>query len=171
MSGPPGLVRPPKPRPADAPEGFPTIRTMFRGLTKACPVCGKRRLFRRWFTMVERCPRCDLPFEREQGGFIGAIGANSVLAEIELLISLALSLILMAPQFPWVPLVTINVAVGLFSALFFYPIGKTSWLAISVLMNPPDIKEVRPQYLPGGIKKASAGADRSGSGSRPDPPG
>ena len=152
MSHPPGLIRPPvKPSPEERERRFPPERTLWWGATKACPVCGKRGLFRRWFTMADRCSRCDMPFEREEGGYIGAIGTNSVLTEGALMASLALSMLVMAPEFPWFPLVAINLTVGLVAALFFYPISKTLWLSLSILANPPTIKEVRPEYLPGGL--------------------
>ena len=50
----------------------PNTRMMLRGCSRRCPVCGQGHLFRRWFTMCERCPRCDLRFERIEVVRIGA---------------------------------------------------------------------------------------------------
>ena len=57
------------------------LRCLARGLTLGCGVCGRRRgLFRRGVVMVERCPRCNLTFERTEGHYIGAIGINTILS-------------------------------------------------------------------------------------------
>ena len=42
-------------------------RMFWWGTTRRCPRCGSGHLFRRYFTMVDDCPRCGLHFEREQG--------------------------------------------------------------------------------------------------------
>ena len=46
------------------------------GFTKRCARCGSGHLFKRWFTMVDDCPRCGLHFEREQGYWAGALAIN-----------------------------------------------------------------------------------------------
>src|ERR1041385_5728935 len=54
-----------------------TLRCMLQQL---CPRCRMGRIFRdsifrvyRWPKMYERCPVCDLKFEREPGYFLGAM--------------------------------------------------------------------------------------------------
>lgn len=42
-------------------------------LRTACPRCQRGPVYRRGLTMFERCPVCDLKFEREQGYFVGAL--------------------------------------------------------------------------------------------------
>jgi uncharacterized protein (DUF983 family) len=42
-------------------------------LRQLCPRCRKGKIFRGQFAMNERCPVCDLRFEREQGYFLGAL--------------------------------------------------------------------------------------------------
>ena len=51
---------------------------LWRGLIKSCPVCGERQLFSKWVKMVERCPKCNLRFERIEGHWVGAVGMNTI---------------------------------------------------------------------------------------------
>ena len=52
------------------------LSSLWQGWRLGCPRCGERTLFRRWFTMYERCAACHLKFEREQGYFLGAMYIN-----------------------------------------------------------------------------------------------
>ena len=47
-----------------------------RGLRKRCPHCGEGRLFKRWADPIDRCSRCGLVFEPNQGDtwFFAIIG-------------------------------------------------------------------------------------------------
>src|SRR3954451_25374119 len=47
-----------------------------RALVRHCPRCGSGHLFKRWFWIVERCPRCDYQFNREEGSSLGAYVIN-----------------------------------------------------------------------------------------------
>jgi uncharacterized protein (DUF983 family) len=50
----------------------PGVRqAVFRGLRRRCPRCGDGPLFRKWFTMHERCSSCDLCFEGQSGDLWG----------------------------------------------------------------------------------------------------
>ena len=57
-------------------------RVIGRGLTFRCPNCGARGLFAGLLTMNERCPRCGLLFEREEGFFLGAMVLNYVVSAL-----------------------------------------------------------------------------------------
>ncbi len=52
------------------------LRVVLRGLGRRCPRCGEPRIFERRFTLKPRCPTCDLRFEKEEGGFLGAMALN-----------------------------------------------------------------------------------------------
>src|SRR5687768_5520972 len=74
-SNPYGALDPTAPEPgAGAPlireAGWPSV--LLRGARKRCPRCGERRIWDGWFALKVRCPRCDLRFEAELGGFLGA---------------------------------------------------------------------------------------------------
>lgn len=102
-------------------------------------------MFRRWFWMRERCPRCDFRFEREQGDFIGAIGMNTIVTFALLLVVVLTSVVLTYPDD-----VEIALAVALCTALafplFFYPFSKTLWVAINLSMRPLEPGEAKPPW-------------------------
>ena len=53
-------------------------RLVYRALRRHCPACGGGNLFRRWFTMADRCPTCGLASDRVAGHWIGAVGINTI---------------------------------------------------------------------------------------------
>ncbi|MCH7993832.1 MAG: DUF983 domain-containing protein [Planctomycetes bacterium] len=51
----------------DSPQpSFSTV--LWRGLRRRCPRCGRGRLFRRWYTLDDRCPFCEYEYEPSDGG-------------------------------------------------------------------------------------------------------
>lgn len=122
----------------------PGIPTLFgRALVLHCPVCGQNKLFRHWTKMVERCPRCDYPFERVEGQFIGAVGMNTIITFGVLLITLVVGFVLTAPDIAVGTLVVIGLAEAILLPIFLYPFSKTVWTAIDLAMRPLEAGEVR----------------------------
>ncbi len=115
-------------------------------MTRRCPVCGQRRIFRRWFNMLERCPRCNLKFERVEGHLAGALGINTVISLIVLMVVGIAGFVITFPELPLLPLVSTAVSVAVLFPIFFYPFSKTLWTAIDLRMRPPEADEVRPGY-------------------------
>jgi len=110
------------------------LALLWRGVCLRCPRCGARSLFRTGLTMYERCARCRLRFEREQGYFIGAMyisyGVTVILALIGFValeywtaLSLTQQLVL------WIVFAT-----G-FPVLFFRQ-SRGVWLGFDYLFNP-----------------------------------
>ena len=121
----------------------PTIPVMLgRGATMACPACGQRGLFRRWFTMAENCPRCGLHFERIEGHFIGAIGINTIISFAVLGIVVIVGLIATYPDGSMLRLIFICVGAALIGPTVLYPMSKTLWTAIDIAMRPLEAHEV-----------------------------
>jgi uncharacterized protein (DUF983 family) len=115
-------------------------RAFVRGLTRRCPRCGSGRLFRRWFAIRERCPRCALRLEREEGGFLGAMTINYAVTTLAWIVLLVIWLIVDLPGLRVVPLAVSSVVlVGLFPLLFF-PFSKTIWATVDYLVyrSSPD---------------------------------
>lgn len=111
-------------------------RLLWRGLTKACPLCSKRKLFKRWVHMIESCPNCGLRFERIEGHWVGAVGINTIVSFVILFFGLAVFFLVTYPDIPmgsWV--FAVSAGYGLFP-LLFYPNSKTLWTAIDLLMRP-----------------------------------
>ena len=102
-----------------------TATVLLRGLRKRCPRCGERRIFSSWLHLIERCPFCALTFEREQGGFLGAMTINFLVAVVLWVIVLVVVLVMTVPDVPVVP-------------LWFYPRSKALWAAIEFLVARSD---------------------------------
>jgi uncharacterized protein (DUF983 family) len=113
-------------------------RMLLRGLMKRCPNCGAGHLFRGWFTMIERCPRCRYRFERQEGFAVGAMAINIVVTEVLFLIFVGVSLLLTWPDPPVALLVGLGLALNIVVPIVFYPWSKTIWAAIDLAMRPLD---------------------------------
>ena len=90
--------------------------------------------------MEERCPRCGVRFEREEGFFTGVYLVNFGLTLALLFVVLmAYALLLGNAGEDGVDLAPIVVAVFLSSVVFpvaFYPFAKTIWFAGHLVMDP-----------------------------------
>ncbi len=111
---------------------------LLRGLRKRCPRCGERRVFRSWLQLIERCPNCELRFEREQGGFLGAMTINFLVAVLVWLAMFVVVLVFTVPDVPVTPLLIGSVVVLVPMPLWFYPRSKTLWAAIEFLVARSD---------------------------------
>jgi len=105
-------------------------------------VCGHGHLFRRWFTMRERCPRCRLRFERIDGHHTGALGVNTVGSIAAVFAVGVAAFILTYPELPLLPLVSTVTAVAVVFPVAFYPFSKTIWTAIDLRIRPLEDGEV-----------------------------
>jgi uncharacterized protein (DUF983 family) len=117
-----------------------TTRALLRGLAKRCPRCGQAKLFSRWFTLSRVCPRCGLQFEREQGGFLGAIALNYLAAMLAWAMMLTVWLIIDLPDIHFVALTAASVAVVVAVLLFFFPLSKTLWAAVEYLVYRSEMR-------------------------------
>ncbi|HET6954101.1 MAG TPA: DUF983 domain-containing protein [Acidimicrobiales bacterium] len=124
-------------------------RLIRRGLTRRCPLCGGGHLFRRWFSIVDRCPRCRFPLERIEGHWIGALGMNTIVSFGAVLVAVVVTFALTYPDESTVPAVVAIVATAIVVPLAFYPVSKTLWSAIDLAMRPlePD-DDVDPRWIP-----------------------
>jgi uncharacterized protein (DUF983 family) len=116
---------------------MPSTGTLLaRGLGRRCPRCGSGGLFTRWFRLAERCPRCRLEFQHEEGYWVGAMIVNIAVAELAFGVTFAAGLLITWPDVPWGLLTVVCVAVNAAVPLVFYPWSKTIWMAIDGVMNP-----------------------------------
>jgi len=119
-----------------------------RGCRKHCAVCNQGRLFSRWFTFAERCPRCDLRFERIEGHWTGDLGINTIVSFGTLLIALIVGFLLTWPDPPGISLFIVAISIAGFVPLVFFPFSKTIWLSIDLIFRPLEPGEVAPGYGP-----------------------
>lgn len=118
-------------------------RILFRGLTRRCPRCGEWGIFDGYFRMKQRCPRCDLDLQREEGYYVGAMSVNIGVAELVTALALVVAIILTWPSLPVVELIIGGVALNIAFPILFYPFSKTIWLAIDLMFFHP----LRPSEL------------------------
>jgi uncharacterized protein (DUF983 family) len=134
-----------EPSPAGGRPLYPAVGTLgalWRGARKRCPRCASGYLFVTWFKLRSACPRCELRFEREEGGFLGAMVLNYMLAVGLWLVALAIALVLTVPDVPVLPLLGMSAVILVVLPLWFYPRSKTIWAAVEYLVarNDPDYR-------------------------------
>ena len=89
-----------------------------------------------WFRMVERCPRCDYAFEREEGFFLGAYVINIGVSQLVAVAFIAVGIISTLPDPPVGKLIVIGLLVVVATPFVFYPFSKTIWTACDMIMHP-----------------------------------
>jgi uncharacterized protein (DUF983 family) len=124
---------------------------LLRGLLRRCPLCGGGRMFRSFFIVKERCPRCNFPIHREEGHWIGAIGMNTVVSFGALLITFVVVFALTWDDRQGATVFIPAFAVaGLVPILFFGP-SQTLWSAVYLWMKPVEpADDVDPRFIPPG---------------------
>jgi uncharacterized protein (DUF983 family) len=115
-----------------------TIAILARGLIKHCPRCGQSRLFRRWFTISPRCPRCGLDLERGEGFWLGTMAINLGVTELVFGATLVGVMVVTWPDVPWATLTVAAVLLNGLLPLILYPFARTTFLAIDLLMHRMD---------------------------------
>lgn len=115
-----------------------TAATLLRGLRKRCPRCASRDGFASWFHLKALCPRCGLRFEKEEGGFLGAMVLNYSLAIGLWVVVMVLGLVLTVPNVPVAPLMVASLLVLVPVPIWFYPRSKMTWAAIEFLVARSD---------------------------------
>ena len=112
------------------------------GATRRCARCGSGHLFDGWFTMVERCPRCGLHFEREEGYWAGALAVNVGVTAAVFMLVLVIGLALTIPDVPVIELLAILVPLMIILPIVYYPFSKTVWVAVDrALLQHMDPRE------------------------------
>lgn len=115
----------------------PPARTMFgRALRRRCPVCGGGHLFRHWFHMHERCPRCHVRLERVEGSWSGSVGLNMIVTFTCLFLALLIGFLATWPDVSATTLALVAGPVAVLVPLLFFPLSKTLWLATELSMRP-----------------------------------
>jgi uncharacterized protein (DUF983 family) len=137
------VIRSPTPDPP------PPLRLLGRAGRLRCPRCGAPGVFAGWFRMRERCPGCDLRFERgEEGYFIGGYTLNLIAAEVLLVLFLLAIGLATWPDVPWRLLQYGGGALMIAVPILFYPFSKTLWLALDLIFRPGDEEVTRSVQAP-----------------------
>jgi uncharacterized protein (DUF983 family) len=136
---------------------YPERRTgvvLVRGFRKRCPRCGERDISVSWFQTRTACPRCELRFAKEEGGFLGAMTLNYVVAIGIWIVVLVVGIVLTVPDVAVVPLLIASAVVLIGVPLWFYPRSKMMWAAVEYLVlrgtpdyRPPVVRNARRREL------------------------
>src|SRR5262245_30340912 len=105
-----------------------------RALKLYCPLCGKGKLFRGWFTVHQQCHNCGARFEREPGFFLGSIYINYGLTA--LIVAIAYPLMLFVWQLPERTLLIGAVAFTVIFPMLLFPWARSVWLAFDQWNDP-----------------------------------
>ncbi len=110
--------------------------SLIRALFLRCPHCGKGKLFRRGFTMYERCPVCGWSFEREEGYWTGAVAVNLVVTELLVtLLVVPLAVWLAITQQPITLLVITGLPLAFILPFVFFRHSKSFWMSIDFMLS------------------------------------
>ena len=116
-----------------------TLLLFGRALLLRCPNCGQRGIFQTWFRQKDRCPNCQLVFNRgEQGYIVGAYMFNIIVAELIFAGIFVAVLICTWPTPPWTLLTYGGAIVMILLPLLFYPFSRTVFLAFDLTFRPED---------------------------------
>lgn len=129
-----------------------------RALARRCLRCGTGRVFVSFFTLADHCPRCDLPIEREEGYWVGALIINLAAAIGAYAVFLLGGIALFWPEPPWTVLLVGGVSVMALLPVVGYPWSKMLWWWLDVsFVHPPgpdwtrwedDVRAPHSQRLP-----------------------
>jgi uncharacterized protein (DUF983 family) len=136
---------------------FPEVsatRALLRGARRRCPRCGEPDTLVSWFHTRTACPLCELRFSKEEGGFLGAMTLNYVVAIGTWLVVLVVGIALTVPDVAVVPLLIVSAVVLIGVPLWFYPRSKMIWAAVEYLVlratpdyRPPVARDARRRGL------------------------
>lgn len=125
-----------------------TSTALRRGLTRRCAVCGQGGLFRRWFSMVDDCPRCALHFERLEGHWIGALAVNTMVTFGVMFVALGITMVAAYPDYPIATMLAVLLPIPIVMPLLFFPFSRTLWTAMDLLLRPLEPGEVDDDFFP-----------------------
>lgn len=131
-----------------APMVVPRVRDVMREFTRAlllrCPNCGGGKVLKTWFRLKHRCAKCGIRLDRGEAGdyAIGAMYFNIAIAEILFAMALLVVLVATWPNVPWAGMEYSLVGAMLAAPVVFYPVSRLMWLALDLLLRPPDSAEM-----------------------------
>jgi uncharacterized protein (DUF983 family) len=110
---------------------------LLRAMALRCPNCGQPGIFVSWFRQQERCPRCNLVFERGESGYVvGAYMFNIIVAELIFAAVFVGTVLLTWPTPPWTLLTYGGAALMILLPILFYPWSRTLFLAMDLVFRP-----------------------------------
>ena len=128
---------------------MPRIRDVVKEFSRAallrCPNCGGKHVLKNWFTLLDHCDQCGIRLERGESEdyYLGGMFFNIAIAEVLFAMVLLIVVVWKWPDVPWdgieYSLLTAMVA----APIVLYPVSRLMWLALDLLLRPPDATEMR----------------------------
>jgi uncharacterized protein (DUF983 family) len=110
-----------------------------RAITRRCPQCGSKGIFKNYLELRDRCPTCAYRFDREEGYFLGGYALNVFAVGAIPLILLVLFLIY--TDYSWVTLELIFIPMAILLPLILFPYTRTFWMVIDLMLDPNEHTE------------------------------
>jgi uncharacterized protein (DUF983 family) len=128
---------------------MPRMRDVARDFSRAlllrCPNCGSGKVLKSWFTLQHRCAKCGIRLERGETDdyFLGGMFFNIMLAELLFALVLLIVVIAMWPNVPWAGVEYSLIIAMIAAPIVLYPVSRLMWLALDLLLRPPDAAEMQ----------------------------
>jgi hypothetical protein len=119
---------------------------LLRGAVKRCPRCGSGGIFRTYFHLKERCPKCGYRFVREAGAFTGGL----LMAWVFTLALMILPLLIYVfwrgisgrDDIAFLPFAIASLAFAVVVPIVGYPFTSSTWAAIDLATRPLEADEL-----------------------------
>lgn len=127
---------------------MPRIRDIARDFSRAfllrCPNCGGHKVLKSWFHLQTSCAKCGIRLDRGEADdcFLGGMFFNIVLAEVLFALVLLIVVIVKWPNVPWAGVEYTLISAMIAAPIGLYPVSRLMWLALDVLLRPPDDAEM-----------------------------
>jgi uncharacterized protein (DUF983 family) len=117
---------------------LPTL--LWRAVQLCCPVCGRGRLFRNWFSMHPQCRECGFHFERGPGYWLGSIYVNYGLTA--LIVTAGYLGMFFSEAIGQTTLLWLCVGFCFLFPLWFFRYARAVWIAVDLYFDPPRAEEM-----------------------------
>jgi uncharacterized protein (DUF983 family) len=102
-----------------------------------CPRCGKAKLIRGWFKMVDRCPSCGLVTDRGESGYVVGSYLFNIMASELIFVAIAGYIVALTwPTPPWRLITWGGPVLMLGLPVLFYPVCRVLFLGFDLYFNP-----------------------------------
>jgi len=127
------------------PGGWSRFSTLLkRALTRRCPQCGAKGIFKNYLELRETCPRCAYRFDREEGYFLGGYGLGVIFSGLIPLILLIFAFVY--TDWDWITLELIFIPMAILLPLLLFPYTRTLWMTIDLVLDPNEHTEKRVRH-------------------------
>jgi uncharacterized protein (DUF983 family) len=110
-------------------------KMLVRALAKRCPWCGSNQVFKHWLRVRDKCPRCGLRFDREEGAWLMSITINYGVTAFGWIVLFVVALVLWLPHVNVAGLVIASLVEIVVVAVVTYPVSKTLTAAADLLVH------------------------------------